>query len=142
MKPRTSSPISRSVRRCATTADVQAALGTSRQTLIDARAAPRYRGEVEPLDPVAGRIPGALNRPPGLNTDAGGRFKPAAQLRQEYDALLQGRDPATAVMYCGSGVSTMPNAIGYELAGLPAPAVYAGSWSEWCSDPARPVERG
>jgi thiosulfate/3-mercaptopyruvate sulfurtransferase len=130
------------LRRLATTADVQRALGTDRQTLIDARVAPRWRGEVEPIDPVAGRIPGALNRPSALNVDADGRFKPAAQLRREFDALLQGRDPATAVMYCGSGVSALPNVVGYELAGLPPPALYAGSWSEWCSDPARPVERG
>jgi thiosulfate/3-mercaptopyruvate sulfurtransferase len=130
------------LRRLATTADVSAALGTARHTLVDARAAPRFKGEVEPLDPVAGHIPGALNRPWQSNVGPDGKFKPAAQLRQEFEALLQGRDPATAVMYCGSGVSAVPNVIGFELAGLPAPALYAGSWSEWCRDASRPVEKG
>jgi thiosulfate/3-mercaptopyruvate sulfurtransferase len=129
------------LRRLVTTADVSAALGTARQTLVDARAAPRFKGEVEPLDPVAGHIPGALNRPWQSNI-AGGRFKPAAQLRQEFEALLQGRDPSSVVAYCGSGVSAVPNVIAFELAGLPPPALYAGSWSEWCRDAARPVEKG
>jgi len=112
------------------------------QTLIDARGAPRFRGEVEPLDPVAGHIPGALNRPFGLNIGADGRFKPAAELRAEFEALLGGRDPSTVVHHCGSGVSAVPNIIAMEVAGLGRTALFAGSWSEWCSNPDRPVAQG
>jgi thiosulfate/3-mercaptopyruvate sulfurtransferase len=129
------------LRRLATTRDVQSGLG-GEQTLIDARATPRYRGEVEPLDPVAGHIPGALNRPFGQNLGADGRFKPAAQLRQEFEQLLGARDPASVVHHCGSGVSAVPNVIAMELAGFGPTALYAGSWSEWCSDRSRPVEKG
>jgi thiosulfate/3-mercaptopyruvate sulfurtransferase len=117
-------------------------LGDTGQTIIDARAAPRYRGEVEPLDPVAGHIPGALNRPFSENLGADGRLKPAAQLRQEFDALLAGRDPAGVVHQCGSGVSALPNLLAMRVAGYDITGLYAGSWSEWCSDAARPVARG
>ena len=128
--------------RLATTRDVQQRLGQPTQTLIDARAAPRFRGEVEPLDPVAGHIPGALNRPFSQNLGPDGKFKPAAQLRQEFEALLAGRDPRSVVHHCGSGVSAVPNVIAMEVAGLGPTALYAGSWSEWCSDRSRPVEKG
>lgn len=117
-------------------------LGRPVQTILDARAAPRFRGEVEPLDPVAGHIPGALNRPFAENIGADGKFKPAAQLRAEFEALLAGRDPATVVHHCGSGVSALPNLIAMEIAGLGRTGLYAGSWSEWCSDPVRPFARG
>ena len=130
------------LRRLVTTKDVQRGLGTPGQLLVDARGAPRYRGEVEPLDPVAGHIPGALNRPFSQNIDADGRFKPAAQLKAEFDQLLGGRDPATVVHHCGSGVSAVPNVLAMELAGFGPTALYAGSWSEWCLDPERPVARG
>lgn len=130
------------LRRLVTTREVEAGLGRPGQTIVDARGAPRYRGEVEPLDPVAGHIPGALNRPFTENIGADGRFKPAAQLRAEFDALLAGRDPAAVVHQCGSGVSATPNVLAMEIAGLGQPALYAGSWSEWCSDPSRPVEKG
>ncbi len=116
--------------------------GEGAQTLIDARAAPRFRGEMEPLDPVAGHIPGALNRLFSQNIGPDGRFKPAADLRAEFDALLAGRDPATVVHHCGSGVSAVPNIIAMEVAGLGRTALFAGSWSEWCSDPDRPVAQG
>ena len=116
--------------------------GPGGQTVVDARATPRFRGEVEPLDPVAGHIPGALNRPFNLNIGADGHFRPAAELRAEFDALLAGRDPTTVVHHCGSGVSAVPNIIAMELAGLGRTALFAGSWSEWCSDPARPVAQG
>lgn len=129
------------LRRLATTADVERGLAGG-QTLVDARAAPRFRGEVEPLDPVAGHIPGALNRPFGQNIAADGRFKPAEQLRAEFDQLLAGRDPATVVHHCGSGVSAIPNLVAMELAGYAPTQLYAGSWSEWCRDPKRPVEKG
>jgi thiosulfate/3-mercaptopyruvate sulfurtransferase len=125
-----------------TTSDVAAGLGKAGQTIIDARAAPRFRGEVEPLDPVAGHIPGALNRPFQSNIGADGKFKPAAQLRREFEELLAGRDPATVVHHCGSGVSAVPNVLAMEIAGLGTPALYAGSWSEWCSDASRPVAKG
>jgi thiosulfate/3-mercaptopyruvate sulfurtransferase len=125
----------------ARTEDVVRGLGGT-QTIIDARAAPRYRGEVEPLDPVAGHIPGALNRPFAENIAADGRFKPADLLRAEFLKLLGTRDPATVVHHCGSGVSAVPNVLAMEIAGLGGSALYAGSWSEWCSDPGRPVARG
>jgi thiosulfate/3-mercaptopyruvate sulfurtransferase len=97
---------------------------------------------VEPLDPVAGHIPGALNRPFGLNLGADGKFKPAAVLRQEFEQLLGGRDPSTVVHHCGSGVSAVPNVMAMAIAGLGSTGLYAGSWSEWCSDPGRPVAQG
>lgn len=121
---------------------VQARLQDPAQTVLDARAGPRYRGETEPLDPVAGHIPGALNRPFASNLQADGLFKSAAQLRAEIDALLDGRDPAGVVHQCGSGVSAIPNLLAMEIAGLPRSALYAGSWSDWCSDPSRPVAKG
>ena len=128
--------------RLADTQSVESKLGRPGQTLLDARAAPRFRGEVEPLDPVAGHIPGALNRPFGQNIGADGKFKPAAVLRAEFEALLAGRDPATVVHHCGSGVSAVPNVIAMELAGLGRTALYAGSWSEWSSDPSRAFAQG
>ncbi|MBK7003514.1 MAG: sulfurtransferase [Rhodoferax sp.] len=118
------------------------ALGHGAQTLIDARGAPRFRGDEEPLDPVAGHIPGALNRPFGQNMDSSGCFKPAHQLKAEFLELLGERDPASVVHQCGSGVSAVPNIIAMEVAGLGRSALYAGSWSAWCADPNRPVARG
>jgi len=125
-----------------TTGRVAELLGRPAQTLIDARATPRFKGEVEPLDPVAGHIPGALNRPFGQNLAADGKFKPAAQLRAEFLALLAGRDPASVVHHCGSGVSALPNLIAMEIAGLGPSGLYAGSWSEWCRDASRPMAQG
>ena len=121
---------------------VQQRLGDAQQTIIDARAPERFRGEVEPLDPVAGHIPGALNRPFGSNLGLDGRFKPAALLRAEFEALLAGRDPASVVHQCGSGVSAIPNLLAMELAGFAPTALFAGSWSQWCSDPHRPCAQG
>jgi thiosulfate/3-mercaptopyruvate sulfurtransferase len=129
------------LRALVATRDVVAGLGGS-QTLVDARAAARYRGEVEPLDPVAGHIPGALNRPGTENFNADGSFKPAEVLRQDFERVLAGRNPATVVHHCGSGVSAVPNLIAMELAGYGPTALYAGSWSEWCSDASRPVATG
>lgn len=134
--------IGRPLRALVDTATVASRLGRPGQTIVDARAPARYRGEVEPLDQVAGHIPGALNRPFSQNIGADGRFKPAEQLRAEFEALLAGRDPATVVHQCGSGVSAVPNVLAMEVAGLGPTGLYAGSWSEWCSDPARPVEKG
>lgn len=109
-------------------------------TVLDARAPDRFRGENETLDPVGGHIPGAKNRFFKNNLQADGRFKPAAQLRQEMGALVA--SPALAVMQCGSGVTACHNLLALEVAGMPGAALYPGSWSEWCSDPARPVATG
>ena len=123
-------------------ATVQKQLGRPTQTIVDARATPRFKGEVEPLDPVAGHIPGALNRPFALNLTPEGFFKSPTTLRAEWDALL-GPCPAQSVVHqCGSGVSAIPNLLAMEIAGLPGSGLFAGSWSEWCSDPARPVATG
>ena len=110
--------------------------------LLDARAAPRYRGEVEPLDRVGGHVPGALNRPFADNLGADGRFKPAAQLRDEFTALLGATVPSQVVHMCGSGVTACHNLLAMEHAGLPGSRLYAPSWSGWVSDPARPVATG
>lgn len=110
--------------------------------VVDARAPERYRGEVEPLDPVAGHIPGAVNRPFQQNLRPDGRFKPAEVLRQEFLALLGDRPPQSLIHHCGSGVTACHNLLAMELAGLPGAALYPGSWSEWCADPARPVAVG
>jgi thiosulfate/3-mercaptopyruvate sulfurtransferase len=126
----------------ATTQDVAEQLGRPGQTLLDARATARFRGEVEPLDPVAGHIPGALNRPFAQNIAADGKFKPAGQLKAEFLELLAGCDPASVVHHCGSGVSAVPNLIAMEIAGLGRTPLYAGSWSEWCGDPTLPVAKG
>jgi thiosulfate/3-mercaptopyruvate sulfurtransferase len=124
-----------------TTATVSAHLNDGTQTLIDARGAPRYRGEVEPLDPVAGHIPGALNRPFNTNLNAEGLFKSPAELRAEFTALLGSAKPETVVHHCGSGVSAVPNVLAMEVAGLGRTALYAGSWSEWCNTPGLPCEK-
>jgi thiosulfate/3-mercaptopyruvate sulfurtransferase len=110
--------------------------------VVDARAPARFRGEVEPLDPVAGHIPGALNRLFTTNIGSDGKFKPAAELRAEFEALLGGRSPATVVHQCGSGVSAIPNLLAMEIAGLGRTALFPGSWSEWCNTPGLPVEKG
>ena len=130
------------LRRLVTARDVLAHLGKGDRTLVDARAPQRFRGEAEPIDPVAGHIPGALNRPAAQNLDADGRFKSAQQLRAEFDKVLAGRDPASVVHHCGSGVSAVPNMVAMELAGFPPTALFAGSWSEWIVDPSRPVAKG
>jgi thiosulfate/3-mercaptopyruvate sulfurtransferase len=121
---------------------VAAMLNTERMFLIDARAAERYAGLVEPIDPVAGHIPGAVNRPYAGNLRPDGRFKPAEVLRQEYEALLGGRQPSATVHQCGSGVTACHNLLAMSHAGLSGARLYPGSWSEWVADPGRPVARG
>jgi len=111
-----------------------------RLRLFDARAGERFRGEVEPLDPVAGHIPGATLRFFKDNLQADGRFKPAAQLKAEFDAL--GAPSATVVHQCGSGVTACHNLLAMAHAGYGDTMLYPGSWSEWCSDDSRPVARG
>ncbi len=110
--------------------------------LVDARAAPRFRGEVEPIDPVAGHVPGALNRPFSENLDAHGRFKPADVLQREFMRLLAGRRPTAVIHMCGSGVTACHNLLAMERAGLAGSRVFAPSWSGWVSDPSRPVASG
>jgi thiosulfate/3-mercaptopyruvate sulfurtransferase len=108
--------------------------------LLDARAAERYRGEVEPVDPVAGHIPGARSVPTAGNLGPDGRFLAAETLRRRFAAA--GAEPGASVgAYCGSGVTAAHEVLALEIAGIPA-ALYAGSWSEWVSDPARPVATG
>ncbi len=109
--------------------------------LIDARAAERFRGDVEPIDPVAGHVPGAINRPFAQNLREG-RFKPADELAVEISALLGDRRPADAVLMCGSGVTACHLLLAFEHAGLHGARIYPGSWSGWISDPSRPVARG
>jgi thiosulfate/3-mercaptopyruvate sulfurtransferase len=124
------------------TKTIASRLGQPDQTLIDARAGARYRGEVEPLDPIAGHIPGALNRPFAENIGPDGKFKPASQLRAEFESLLAGRDAASVVHQCGSGVSAVPNLLAMQIAGLGTTALYAGSWSEWSNTPGLPTRQG
>ena len=110
--------------------------------LVDARAPARYRGEQEPIDPVAGRIKGAKNRFNMDNLTPEGTFKPAATLKHELQSVLQGRSPSEVIHYCGSGVAACHNLLAMEVAGLKGGKLYAGSWSEWARDPTRPQERG
>ena len=117
---------------------LQKSLG--RVTVLDARAGERYRGEVEPLDARAGHIPGARNRFFKDNLDASGRFRPAADLRAMFESF--GAPPAAVVHQCGSGVTACHNLLAMEAAGLPGSVLYPGSWSEWSSDPSRPVAVG
>jgi thiosulfate/3-mercaptopyruvate sulfurtransferase len=109
-------------------------------TIVDARSAERFRGEVEPLDPVAGHIPGARNRFHKDNLAADGRFRPVAELRAAFERLQP--DAARVVHQCGSGVTACHNLLAMEHAGLEGSALYPGSWSEWCADPSRPVATG
>ena len=107
--------------------------------LLDARAADRFNGLQEPIDPVAGHIPGAVNRFWQKNLQSDGSFKPAAELRKEYEALLGSRKAEEVVHMCGSGVTACHNMFAMALAGLPMGRLYPGSWSEWCADRSRPM---
>lgn len=109
--------------------------------LIDARAAERFRGEAEPIDRVAGHVPGASNRPYASNLSEG-RFKSASQLAQEFTALLDGRDPQQVIAMCGSGVTACHHLLAMTHAGLHGARLFTGSWSGWIEDPARPVATG
>lgn len=114
---------------------------TPNMHLVDARGPDRFRGENETMDPVGGHIPGAVNRFFKDNLLPDGRFKPAAELRAEWLAILAGSPPDLVVHQCGSGVSACLNIVAMEIAGLPGSRLYAGSWSEWCADAGRPVAR-
>lgn len=113
-----------------------------RALLVDARAPARFRGEAEPIDPVAGHIPGAVNRFNNDNLTPEGTFKDPATLRREFEKALAGRAPQEVVNYCGSGVSACHNLLAMEIAGLSGAKLYPGSWSEWIADPRREIARG
>jgi thiosulfate/3-mercaptopyruvate sulfurtransferase len=117
-------------------------LGDGALLILDARAPERYRGDLEPIDPVAGHIPGARNRPYSENLSPQGTFKSPALLRSEFEALLGKRKPSTVVHQCGSGVTACHSVLAMAVAGLPGSRLYPGSWSEWIADPVRPVARG
>jgi thiosulfate/3-mercaptopyruvate sulfurtransferase len=122
--------------------EVQQALTGNGHVLIDARPERRYTGEFEPLDPVAGHVPGAINWPFEENLDIDGTFMPPEALRENYQALLKGQAPHRVIHMCGSGVTACHNVLAMDVAGLPGSRLYPGSWSEWITDPARPVATG
>ncbi|MEW6097985.1 MAG: sulfurtransferase [Pseudomonadota bacterium] len=121
---------------------LEAALAAGGTQVVDARAPERYRGDVEPLDPVAGHIPGAVNRFFRDNLAEDGRFRTPEELRAAFQTLLGDRAPADVVHQCGSGVTACHNVLAMEVAGLAGSRLYPGSWSEWCADPRRPVAVG
>lgn len=123
-------------------AEVATGLSKRSHLLVDAREPARWRGDQEPIDPVAGRIPGARNHLWRQNVAPDGRFRPPEELRRHFDPLVTARNDRRIVCYCGSGLTAAHNALALELAGVRDVAVYSGSWSEWCADPARPIERG
>jgi len=125
-----------------TTAQVAALSSDPSRLLVDARAAERYSGSLEPIDTVAGHIPGAENHPFSSNLAADGRFLSAPQLRQRWQLRLRARQPSAVVAMCGSGVTACHNLLALEIAGLPGAQLYAGSWSEWIRDSNRPIARG
>ncbi len=118
---------------------VEDAMG--RKVLLDARAPVRFRGEHEPIDPVAGHIPGASNRFCNDNLGPAGTFKSPAALREEFEQIIGGKPVCEIINYCGSGVAACHNVLAMEIAGLAGSRLYAGSWSDWISDPKRPVGR-
>ncbi len=131
-----------SLTRSVDLADVRSTLGQGPRLLVDARAADRFRGENEVLDPVGGHIPGSVNRWFRDNLAADGRFKPAAQLRQDWLALMGARQPADLVQSCGSGVTACHNLLAMAVAGLPGAALFPGSWSQWCAQSDAPMAVG
>ena len=124
-------------------ADVlEMARGRKRGRLLDVRGPARFRGDEEPIDPVAGHVPGAVNLPYATSVAEDGRFKSPAVLRQQLEQALDGLHPEQAVFMCGSGVTACHGLLAMEAAGLKGARLYAGSWSEWIRDPTRPVARG
>lgn len=122
--------------------EIAARLELGKDLLLDARSPERYRGEEEPYDPIAGRIPGASNLFWEENLDATRRFKAPASLREQYDRILGTRPASELIAYCGSGVNACHLLLAMEHAGIRGARLYPGSWSEWCSDPSRPVALG
>lgn len=122
-------------------AQVENGLATRAITLIDARAPERYAGLQEPIDPVAGHVPKAINRPFQLNLDSAGLFLPAKELKKQFERLTESRKPEQVVHMCGSGVTACHNLLAMEIAGLHGSRLYAGSWSEWIVDKNRAVAK-
>jgi thiosulfate/3-mercaptopyruvate sulfurtransferase len=125
-----------------TAEEVQQAAGDPHRLILDARSSPRYRGEVEPIDPVAGHIPGAISAPFEENLALDGRLLPSADLRARFEGLIKSVPPENVICYCGSGITAAHNLLAIACAGLGMARLYAGSWSEWIADPARPVAKG
>jgi thiosulfate/3-mercaptopyruvate sulfurtransferase len=121
---------------------VMQAMKTSDKLILDARPERRFSGEYEPLDPVAGHVPGAVNWNFEENLDIDGTFMPPEALRENYQALLKGRAPSEVIHMCGSGVTACHNVLAMEVAGLSGSRLYVGSWSEWITDPSRPIALG
>ena len=126
----------------ASAADVEDIVNGAPGVLIDSRAPERYRGDLEPIDAVAGHIPGAVNADHQLTLNKNGRFLPPDELRSHFEKVLQGKPAGQAVFYCGSGVSAVANLIAMDIAGLEGARLYVGSWSDWITDPAHPIETG
>jgi thiosulfate/3-mercaptopyruvate sulfurtransferase len=124
------------------TAEVERALEEDSALLVDARAAERFLGKVEPIDPVAGHVPGAVNHPFTASLGADGRFLPPAELGRRWRERLGDRSPEQLIAMCGSGVTACHHLLSLAAAGIPGGRLYAGSWSEWIRDPRRPVARG
>lgn len=122
--------------------EVMRASQSGEQLILDARPDRRFSGEFEPFDPVAGHVPGAINYPFDENLDVDGTFLPPEALRENYQALLKGKPAWQVIHMCGSGVTACQNILAMEIAGLPGSRLYPGSWSEWITDPARPVATG
>lgn len=122
--------------------EVARGLDSPGRLLVDARSHERYRGINETLDKVGGHIPGAVSHPFQDNVSPEGTFKPAAELRAQWDSVLKGRDPKEVIMYCGSGVTACHNLLAMEIAGLAGARLFPGSWSEWSSNPSRPIATG
>jgi thiosulfate/3-mercaptopyruvate sulfurtransferase len=122
--------------------DIAEHLGDGERLLVDARAPERFEGRSETIDRVAGHIPGAVNHFFKQNLGPDGTMLPPETLRENFGRVLGRVDPAAAVMYCGSGVTACHNLLALEHAGLPGARLYVGSWSDWSSDPARPIESG
>jgi thiosulfate/3-mercaptopyruvate sulfurtransferase len=125
-----------------TAAELVEALEDRRRLVVDARAPERFAGTVEPIDPVAGHVPGAINHPFTANLREDGRFLPEHELARRWRERLAGTAPADVIAMCGSGVTACHDLLALELAGLPGAKLYAGSWSEWIRDPKRPIARG
>jgi len=132
----------RNVEHPVSAADVLASLRDRSLKLVDARGAERFRGEMEVIDPVAGHIPGAVNRPYTENVKADGTFKSPEELRAALAAVVGDTAPSKVVNVCGSGVSACHNLLAMEIAGIGGTTVYPGSWSEWIADPSRPIATG
>ncbi|MGB6307187.1 MAG: sulfurtransferase [Steroidobacteraceae bacterium] len=128
-------------RAAVSTSEVERTLEDPAALLVDARAQERYAGTIEPIDSVAGHVPGAVNHPFTANLDAEGRFLPAGEIRSRWHRRLGGKEPKNVIAMCGSGVTACHNLLSLEVAGMSGAKLYSGSWSEWIRDPKRPVAR-